>query len=142
MKINSQIMLKLREEKAWSQEELAIAAGLSLRTIQRIEKSGKASLHSKKGLASALGIDIQDLNYDEEKHMTPCPTCKSEEVYQYKDYIHATTLDGELLPKLASNIFSSAKMRPVVCGNCGLLRFFTPNDVLDKLKESKHWLRV
>ncbi len=142
MKINAKIMLKLREEKAWSQEELAIASGLSLRTIQRIERNGAASLHSKKVLASAFDIDIQDLNYDEEMQMTPCPACKSKEVYQYKDYINATTIEGELLPKLASSMFSSAKIRPVVCGNCGLLRFFASNDALDKLKESKHWMRV
>lgn len=141
MKINVKIILKLREEKAWSQEELANASGLNLRTIQRIEKRGTASLHSKKVLASAFDLDIQDLNY-KEKQMAPCPECKSEEVYQYKDYIDTTTIGGELLPKLASGMFSSAKIRPVVCGNCGFLRYFVSNDALDKLKVSKHWLRV
>lgn len=74
--------------------------------------------------------------------MIPCPECKSEEVYQYKDYIDTTTIGGELLPKLSSNIFSSAKVRPVICGNCGFLRYFVSNEALDKLKVSKHWLRV
>ena len=73
MKINVSIILKLREEKAWSQEELASASGLNLRTIQRIEKNGTASLHSKKVLASALDLNIQDLNYHEEMQMSPCP---------------------------------------------------------------------
>lgn len=141
MKINVEIVRKLREEKAWSQEQLAIASGLNLRTIQRIEKSGKASLLSKKALASALSLDIQALN-DCEVQMSPCPECKSEEVYQYKDYIDTTTIGGELLPKLASNMFSSAKIKPVICSNCGLLRYFVSNEALDKLKVSKHWSRV
>jgi DNA-binding XRE family transcriptional regulator len=141
MKIDVKIILKLRAEKAWSQEELAKTSGLNLRTIQRIEKSGIASLHSKKVLASALGIDVQDLNY-KEMHMTPCPECKSEEVYQYKDYIDSTMMGGELLPKLSSSIFSSAKIRPVVCSNCGFLRYFVSAEALEKLKTSKHWMRV
>ena len=142
MKINAKVILKVREEKALSQEELAMASGLNLRTIQRIEKSGTASLLSKKALASALELDIQDLNYCEEVQMIPCPECKSEEVYQYKDYIDTTTIGGELLPKLASNMFSPAKIRPVVCGNCGFLRYFVSTEALDKLKVSKHWSRV
>ena len=39
MKINAGVVLKARKQKASSQEELAIASGLNLRTIQRIEKS-------------------------------------------------------------------------------------------------------
>jgi len=74
--------------------------------------------------------------------MTPCPECKSEDVYQYKDSIDTTTISGELLPKLASNMFSSAKIRPVVCSNCGFLRYFVSSEALDKLKESQHWTRV
>ncbi len=74
--------------------------------------------------------------------MTPCPECKSEKVYQYKEYIDATTIGGELLPKLASGMFSSAKIRPVVCGNCGFLRYFVSDEALEKLKVSQYWRRV
>ena len=65
MKINADLVLKARKQKSWSQEELAIAAGLNLRTIQRIEREASASLQSKKALASALDLDIQDLEYQE-----------------------------------------------------------------------------
>jgi transcriptional regulator with XRE-family HTH domain len=61
MKINVQRVLQARKQKSWSQEELAIASGLNLRTIQRIESEGSASLQSRKALASALNLDIQDL---------------------------------------------------------------------------------
>ena len=142
MNINAKVILKLRKEKALSQEQLAIASGLNLRTIQRIEKSGTASLHSKRALAAALEIDIQELNDQEEIQMAPCPECKSDKVYKYKNDIDATTIGGDLLPKLASNMFSSAKIRPVVCGNCGFLRYFVSHEALEKLNGSKHWIRV
>ncbi|KGK00152.1 DUF4177 domain-containing protein [Thalassotalea sp. ND16A] len=50
-------------------DELAIASGLNLRTIQRIEKEASASLQSRKSLASALDIDTLDLEYQESKKM-------------------------------------------------------------------------
>ncbi len=63
MNINSAVVKQLRSEKSWSQEELAIAAGLNLRTIQRIEKEATASLQSRKALASAFGVAIKDLEF-------------------------------------------------------------------------------
>jgi len=65
MNINSALVKQLRSEKSWSQEELAIASGLNLRTVQRIEKEATASLQSKKALASAFGIAIKDLEHVE-----------------------------------------------------------------------------
>ena len=65
MKINVELVLKARKQKSWSQDELAIASGLNLRTVQRIESEVSASLQSKKALASALDLDVQDLDYEE-----------------------------------------------------------------------------
>ena len=65
MKINVDVLLRLRKAKSWSQDELAIASGLNLRTIQRIEKEASASLQSKKALASAFDIDVHDFEYEE-----------------------------------------------------------------------------
>ena len=64
MKINVDLVLRLRKTRSWSQDELAIASGLNLRTIQRIEKEASASLQSKKALASAFEIDVHDLEYE------------------------------------------------------------------------------
>ncbi len=47
MKINAELVLKLRKSYSWTQDELAIASGLNLKTIQRIEKKASASLQSK-----------------------------------------------------------------------------------------------
>ncbi|MBS3797117.1 helix-turn-helix domain-containing protein [Pseudoalteromonas sp. T1lg75] len=52
---------KLREQKQWSQEQLATVAGLSARTIQRLESGNKASLESLKALASVFEVDIEIL---------------------------------------------------------------------------------
>ena len=65
MKVDVDLILGIRRGKAWSQDELAAASGLHLRTIQRIEKEGTASLRSVKALASAFSVDIRDLEYEE-----------------------------------------------------------------------------
>lgn len=57
MKINRQTLKRLRKDKLWSQEQLAEACGLSLRTIQRIESSGSGAMESLAAIASALEID-------------------------------------------------------------------------------------
>jgi transcriptional regulator with XRE-family HTH domain len=55
------IVKKLRERRNWSQEQLAIMAGLSTRTIQRIESGNKASIESLNALASVFEVDISKL---------------------------------------------------------------------------------
>ncbi len=65
MKINIELLKKLRKEKSWSQDELATISNLSLRTIQRIEKEGNASLESKKALASAFDIEAREFDLKE-----------------------------------------------------------------------------
>ena len=69
MKVNAELIIELRHEKSWSQDEIAIASGLNLRTIQRIENEATISLQSKKSLASALEINIHDLDHKETMKM-------------------------------------------------------------------------
>ena len=69
MKINAEKVRLSRAEHNWSQDELAVAAGLNLRTIQRIETQGVASLQSKKALAAALDIQMSDLDQSTENDM-------------------------------------------------------------------------
>ena len=70
MKINAELVIALRAKRAWSQDELSIASGLNLRTIQRIENEASVSLQSKKALASVFGISIHDLEYVEKPSVT------------------------------------------------------------------------
>src|SRR3954468_24938712 len=69
MKINAQLVITLRTRRSWSQEELATAAGLNLRTVQRIESGGVASLQSRKALASAFDVDVHELELKEKRAM-------------------------------------------------------------------------
>ena len=62
--INSELVKKLRKQKSWSQEQLSAIAGISLRTVQRVENEGACSLESRKALASAFEIDAADLELD------------------------------------------------------------------------------
>lgn len=70
MKINAELVIALRTKRAWSQEELSIASGLNLRTIQRIETEASVSLQSKKALASVFGVDIHEFDHVEKPSMT------------------------------------------------------------------------
>ena len=55
------LIRKLRIDKGWSQETLAEVSGLSVRTIQRIERGGKASLETQSALAAVLDVEISKL---------------------------------------------------------------------------------
>ena len=69
MKVNTAKVIGLRKQRSWSQDELATAAGLNLRTIQRIENEGTASLQSLKAIASALEADLENLRVTPEEQM-------------------------------------------------------------------------
>ena len=70
MNINRTLILALRKQRSWSQDELAVSSGLNLRTVQRIERSGVASIQSRKALAAAFNIDVSDLDFQEESVKT------------------------------------------------------------------------
>ena len=61
MKINGEAVRALRERKSWSQEHLANASGLSVRTVQRVEVEGIASAETRLALAAALDVPVADL---------------------------------------------------------------------------------
>ena len=59
--ISTSKLKTVRREKGWSQDVLAKATGLSVRTIQRIEADGKASAESTLALASVFNLSPQAL---------------------------------------------------------------------------------
>ena len=61
VKLNNIKIQKLRAIKCWSQDELAAASGVSVRTIQRVEKNGTASLETTKALASVFDLTPDEL---------------------------------------------------------------------------------
>lgn len=58
MKINKMNIVALRNLQGWSQEDLAAAAGISVRTVQRIETEGKGGMESAKAIAAAFDVRI------------------------------------------------------------------------------------
>jgi transcriptional regulator with XRE-family HTH domain len=62
VKMNPAGVKKLRESKSWTQEHLATAAGVSMRTIQRMEADGSASAESRLAVAAALGVPVENIH--------------------------------------------------------------------------------
>ncbi len=60
------IIRKLRLDRGWSQEDLAETSGVSVRTIQRIENGGRASLETLKCLAAVFETPVPELRRAEE----------------------------------------------------------------------------
>ncbi|MBB4659807.1 helix-turn-helix domain-containing protein [Parvularcula dongshanensis] len=55
---------QLREERCWSQEHLAQAAGVSLRTVQRVESGERASSASMMAIAAAFDTEVGSIAMD------------------------------------------------------------------------------
>jgi transcriptional regulator with XRE-family HTH domain len=64
---------KLRLQRGWSQEQLADLSGLSVRTIQRIERGGSASIESLKALAAVFEVDFHQLRQEVDMSDAPHP---------------------------------------------------------------------
>ena len=77
------IVRKLRLEKGWSQEQLAGISGLSVRTVQRIERGQKPSLETLKSLAAAFEIEITDLTTETTMSNQVKMTAEEEQVIVY-----------------------------------------------------------
>jgi transcriptional regulator with XRE-family HTH domain len=65
MQIDSNRIRTERERRAWSQEHLAEVAGLSLRTVQRVETSGSASFETAKAIAAVFEVEVASLRVRE-----------------------------------------------------------------------------
>ena len=73
------IVRKLRLQKGWSQDQLAEFTGLSVRTIQGIERGQKPSLESSKALAAVFEVDISTF-ITEDQTMTETVNVDHDEV--------------------------------------------------------------
>lgn len=58
MEVNAKRIKRLRQDRAWTQQHLADACGLSLRTMQRAENYGNCSLDTLQALASVFEVEI------------------------------------------------------------------------------------
>jgi len=71
MKLSAIAVRRSRIERGWSQEQLAIAAGLSLRTVQRVESEGIASLSTASGLAATFAVPLVQLQEEPPQAQPP-----------------------------------------------------------------------
>ncbi len=55
------IVRKLRLQRGWTQDQLAEFAGISVRSVQRIERGADASLETSKALAAVFEVDLSTL---------------------------------------------------------------------------------
>jgi transcriptional regulator with XRE-family HTH domain len=54
----------LREHRAWTQEHLAQVAGVTTRTVQRVESGEGVQVDTLQALAAALDVDVPSLRFD------------------------------------------------------------------------------
>ena len=74
------IVRKLRLQQGWSQNQLAEMAGVTTRTIQRIEQGHRPSLETARALASVFEVDLS-LIQPEESNMKNDTELKADEQY-------------------------------------------------------------
>jgi len=53
-------LVQMRKAQFWSQEDLSAASGVSVRTIQRLEREGGGSLETWKALAAGFDVEIRN----------------------------------------------------------------------------------
>jgi len=56
MLVDTDILKNHRQQRGWTQEHLATLCDLSVRTIQRCEKTGVASMETTQAVAAAFGV--------------------------------------------------------------------------------------
>lgn len=84
MRVSSAVVRKLRIEHGWSQDQLATVAGLSLRTVQRVEAEGTASLETRTSLAAALGVPLAQLAEEPVSRVQACEATARLSLARYK----------------------------------------------------------
>ena len=90
------VVRKLRLKRGWSQQQLAEFSGLSVRTIQRIERGQTPGLETLKSLAAVFEIDLTELQQENPMTTTEVSTYEEQRaIEQVRDikgfYSHLIT---------------------------------------------------
>ena len=70
-----------------------------------------------------------------------CPECGGTHLVSQGDIGVRGGYGPDLLPD-AGSLFSSPKVKAVVCTDCGLIRYFASQDALRKIAASDKWKRL
>ena len=81
------VIRSLRLEKAWSQEELGAIAGISARTVQRLEQGQRPSLETLKALAAAFDVPVARLAPADLGSEEPAMTCETAQPADSRQYL-------------------------------------------------------
>ena len=81
------LIQKLRLKQGWSQQQLADASGLSVRTIQRIEAGQPASTETLKSIAAVFEVDFSTLNPENDMAMAPENTATEKQEAEAFEYV-------------------------------------------------------
>jgi transcriptional regulator with XRE-family HTH domain len=77
------VVRKLRLQRGWSQEHLAELTGLSVRTIQRIERGHKPGLETQRALAAVFEIELQALTEEAAMPQDAAMTYEEQQALEY-----------------------------------------------------------
>ena len=61
MRLKDNVIAQARTQNGWTQEHLASVAGVSTRTIQRVEASGIASADTAQALCAVLDLNFAEI---------------------------------------------------------------------------------
>ena len=70
-----------------------------------------------------------------------CPECGSNDLYSHGGIDVRGGYGPDLLPG-TSGVFVGAKMRAVVCKNCGLVRYYASTEALSKITRQNGWNKL
>lgn len=93
MEINALKVKNLRSEQHWTQQHLADACGISLRTVQRVERYGNASNETLMSLAAVFNVDRKSLVLETE----PVEVIKQGSAFNQKQLLMAATAAGAVI---------------------------------------------
>jgi transcriptional regulator with XRE-family HTH domain len=139
------LVQKLRLKRGWSQQQLAEASGLSVRTIQRIEAGFPASTETLKSLAAVFEVDFSTLNPETDMNTVAIDPSEQQEREAFKHvrklrgfYLHLFQYLAIILALAAINLVFSPRHLWVlwVAGGWGLglalhaFRVFRPDWML------------
>ena len=90
MEVNAIKIKSLRTQRNWTQQHLADACAISLRTVQRVERYGNASKDTLMGLTAVFELEPSDLVVPSEPVVIVEKTIDSDKKRERKLIISAT----------------------------------------------------
>lgn len=108
------LVQKLRLKRGWSQQQLAEASGLSVRTIQRIEAGQPGNVESLKSLAAVFEVDFATLNTEQPMNSSVNSSSENQEkeAFEYvralrRFYLHLLRYVVVVLALVAVNLLTT-----------------------------------